>query len=192
MSIGVLEANFFMDTGKVSEMSAQIGQKAPDFKMQGIFKGEIRDVHLEDFTGKWIVLFFYPGDFTFVCPTEVKEFSVKNNEFKELDAQVLGVSVDSIHAHKAWIKELGELNYPLLSDITKEVSRRYGVLILDKGISLRGAFIIDPEGFLRYIVVHDLDIGRSVDEILRVLKALQTGEMCPVEWRPGKSTLGKV
>lgn len=191
MSIGVLEANFFMDTGKVSEMSAQIGQKAPDFKMQGIFKGEIRDVHLEDFTGKWIVLFFYPGDFTFVCPTEVKEFSVKNNEFKELDAQVLGVSVDSIHAHKAWIKELGELNYPLLSDITKEVSRRYGVLILDKGISLRGAFIIDPEGFLRYIVVHDLDIGRSVDEILRVLKALQTGEMCPVEWRPGKSTLGK-
>ena len=192
MSIGVLEANFFMDTGKVSEMSAQIGQKAPDFKMQGILKGEIRDVHLEDFTGKWIVLFFYPGDFTFVCPTEVKEFSVKNNEFKELDAQVLGVSVDSIHAHKAWIKELGELNYPLLSDITKEVSRRYGVLILDKGISLRGAFIIDPEGFLRYIVVHDLDIGRSVDEILRVLKALQTGEMCPVEWRPGKSTLGKV
>jgi len=116
-------------------MSAQIGQKAPDFKMQGI-------------------------------------------------------SVDSIHAHKAWIKELGELNYPLLSDITKEVSRRYGVLIPDKGISLRGAFIIDPEGFLRYIVVHDLDIGRCVDEILRVLKALQTGEMCPVEWRPGKSTLG--
>ena len=180
-----------MGTGKVSEMSAQIGQKAPDFIMQGIFKGEIRDVHLEDFTGKWIVLFFYPGDFTFVCPTEVKEFSVKNNELKELDAQVLGVSVDSIHAHKAWIKELGELNYPLLSDITKEVSRRYGVLILDKGISLRGAFIIDPEGFLRYIVVHDLDIGRSVDEILRVLRALQTGEMCPVEWRPGKSTLGK-
>ena len=172
-------------------MSAQIGQKAPDFRMQGIFKGEIRDVSLEDFAGKWVVLFFYPGDFTFVCPTEVTEFSVKNDEFKELDAQVLGVSVDSAYAHRAWIKELGEVKYPLLSDITKEVSRRYGVLIIDKGISLRGAFIIDPEGVIRYLVVHDLNIGRSVDEILRVLQALQTGEMCPVEWRPGKSTLGK-
>jgi alkyl hydroperoxide reductase subunit AhpC len=159
--------------------------------MQGIHEGKIIDVHPADFTGKWIVLFFYPGDFTFVCPTEVKAFSMKNNEFKELDAQVLGVSVDSVHAHKAWIKELGELNYPLLSDITREVSRRYGVLIPYKGVSLRGAFIIDPEGVLRYLVVHDLDIGRSVDEILRVLKALQTGEMCPVEWRPGKPTLGK-
>ncbi len=172
-------------------MSVQIGQKAPDFKMQGILKGEIRDVRLEDFALKWVVLFFYPGDFTFVCPTEVTEFSVKNDEFKELDAQVLGVSVDSVYAHKAWIKELGELNYPLLSDMTKEVSRRYGVLIPDKGVSLRGAFIIDPEGVLRYQVVHDLNIGRSVDEILRVLQALRTGEMCPVEWRPGKPTLGK-
>ena len=150
-------------------MSAQIGQNAPDFSMQGIREGKILDIRLEDFTGKWIVLFFYPGDFTFVCPTEVKEFSVKNNEFKEL----------------------GELNYPLLSDLTKEVSRRYGVLIPDKGINLRGAFIIEPEGFLRYLVVHDMDIGRSVDEILRVLRALQTGEMCPVDWRPAKPTMGK-
>ncbi len=172
-------------------MSIQIGQKAPDFKMQGILKGLISDVGLGDYTGKWIVLFFYPGDFTFVCPTEVTEFDTKNNEFNELDAQVLGVSVDSVYAHKAWIKELGELKYPLLSDITKEVSRKYGVLIFDKGISLRGAFIIDPDGILRYQVVHDLNIGRSVDEILRVLQALQTGEMCPVEWRPGRSTLGK-
>lgn len=172
-------------------MILQVGQKAPSFKMQGIFKGEIRDTHLEDYAGKWVVLFFYPGDFTFVCPTEVTGFSEKSQEFAELDAQVLGVSVDSVYAHKAWIKELGELNYPLLSDITKAISMSYGVLIVDKGISLRGAFIIDPEGFLRYQVVHDLNIGRSVDEILRVLKALQTGEMCPVEWRPGKATLGK-
>lgn len=172
-------------------MSVQVGQKAPSFKMQGIFKNEIRDIHLEDYAGKWAVLFFYPGDFTFVCPTEVTEFSEKNDDFAELDAQVLGVSVDSVYAHKAWIRDLGELRYPLLSDITKAVSRDYGVLIEDKGISLRGAFIIDPEGMLRYLVVHDLNIGRSVDEILRVLNALQTGEMCPVEWRPGKATLGK-
>ncbi|VVB84544.1 Peroxiredoxin [uncultured archaeon] len=172
-------------------MSLQVGQKAPVFKMQGIFKGEIRDIHLEDYAGKYVVLFFYPGDFTFVCPTEVKEFSERADDFAEQDAQVLGVSVDSVYAHKAWIKELGELRYPLLSDITKEVGRSYGILIEEKGITLRGAYIIDPEGVLRYQVVHDLNIGRSVDEILRVLKALQTGEMCPVEWRPGKSTLGK-
>ncbi len=172
-------------------MSVQVGQKAPSFKMQGIFQSEIRDIHLEDFSGKWVVLFFYPLDFTFVCPTEVTEFSERFNEFAEQDAIVLGASVDSVFSHKAWLKDLGELKYPLLSDITKEVSRNYGVLIEDKGISLRGAFIVDPEGFLRYQVVHDLNIGRSVDEILRVIKALQTGELCPVEWRPGKSTLGK-
>ena len=172
-------------------MSVQVGRKAPGFTMQGIAKGEIRDIHLEDYSGKWVVLFFYPGDFTFVCPTEVTAFSERYDDFTELDAQVLGVSVDSVYAHKAWLKELGELNYPLLSDITKEISRSYGVLIESKGVSLRGAFIIDPEGIIRYQVVHDLNIGRSVDEVLRVLKALQTGEMCPVEWRPGKSTLGK-
>jgi len=176
---------------QVSDMRLQVGQRAPVFTMQGIIKGEIRDIHLEDYSGKWVVLFFYPGDFTFVCPTEVREFSDRHDEFAELDAHVLGVSVDSVHAHRAWLKELGELRYPLLSDITKEVSRSYEVLIEQKGVSLRGAFIIDLEGILRYQVVHDLDIGRSVDEILRVLKALQTGEMCPVEWKPGKSTLGK-
>lgn len=171
-------------------MCIQVSQKAPGFKMQGIFKGEIRDIHLEDYSKKWVVLFFYPLDFTFVCPTEVTEFSERHDDFEKLDAQVLGVSVDSVYSHKAWLKELGELKYPLLSDITKEVSRNYGTLIEDKGISLRGAFIIDPEGTLRYQVVHDLNIGRSVEEILRVLEALQTGELCPVEWRPGKATLG--
>ncbi len=175
----------------MNAICVQVGQKAPGFKMEGILKGEIRDIHLEDYVGKWVVLFFYPLDFSFVCPTEVIEFSERFDEFAALDAQVLGVSVDSVYSHKAWLKELGELKYPLLSDITKEFSRCYGVLIEEKGISLRGAFIIDPEGVIRYQVVHDLNIGRSVDEILRVLKALQTGEMCPVEWRPGKSTLGK-
>ncbi len=172
-------------------MSVQVGRKAPSFSMQGIIRREIRDVHLDDYSGKWVVLFFYPGDFTFVCPTEVTEFSERCDDFADLNAQVLGVSVDSVYAHQAWLKELGELKYPLLSDITKEISRSYGVLIESKGVSLRGAFIIDPEGIVRYQVIHDMNIGRSVDEVLRVLKALQTGELCPVEWRPGKPTLGK-
>src|SRR3990170_7685335 len=116
-------------------MSVQVGQKAPGFKMQGIFKNEIRDIHLEDYAGKWAVLFFYPGDFTFVCPTEVTEFSEKNDDFAELDAQVLGVSVDSVFSHKAWLKELGELKYPSLSDMAKDVSRKDGVLLEGKGIS---------------------------------------------------------
>ena len=137
-------------------MSVQVGQKAPGFKMQGILKGEIRDVHLDDYAGKWVVLFFYPGDFTFVCPTEVTEFSERSDDFSELGAQVLGVSVDSVYAHRAWLRELGELKYPLLSDMTREVSRSYRVLIEEKGIDLRGAFIIDPEGMLRYQVVHTL------------------------------------
>src|SRR3989338_10427230 len=138
-----------------------------------------------------IFVFFYPLDFTFICPTEITEFSKRESEFKTLNAQVLGVSVDSVFSHKAWLKELGNLNYPLLSDMTKDVSRKYSVFLEDKGISLRGAFIIDPEGKVKYQLVHDLGVGRSVEEILRVLKALQTGELCPVEWKPGKKTLGK-
>ena len=172
-------------------MSAKVGQNAPEFTLQGVVGDKFKDVCLDEYKGKWVVLFFYPLDFTFICPTEITEFSKRDNEFKSLSAQVLGVSIDSVFSHNAWLKELGNLNYPLLSDITKEVSRKYGVLLEDKGIALRGTFIIDPEGKLRYQLVHDLGIGRSVEEILRVLRALQTGELCPVEWKPGKKTLGK-
>ena len=172
-------------------MSVTVGQNAPEFTLQGVVGDKFKDVCLDEYKGKWVVLFFYPLDFTFICPTEITEFSKRDSEFKSLNAQVLGVSVDSVYSHKAWLKEIGNLNYPLLSDITKEVSRKYGVLLEDKGIALRGAFIIDPEGKLRYQLVHDLGIGRSVEEILRVLRALQTGELCPVEWKPGKKTLGK-
>ena len=172
-------------------MSIKIGQNAPEFTMQGVVGDKFKDVCLDEFKGKWVVLFFYPLDFTFICPTEITEFSKRDSEFKALNAQVLGVSIDSVFSHKAWLKDLGNLNYPLLSDITKEVSRKYGVLLEDKGIALRGTFIIDPEGKLRYQLVHDLGIGRSIEEILRVLRALQTGELCPVEWKPGKKTLGK-
>lgn len=172
-------------------MSIKIGQNAPEFTLQGVVGDKFKDVCLDEFKGKWVVLFFYPLDFTFICPTEITEFSKRDSEFKALNAQVLGVSIDSVFSHKAWLKELGNLNYPLLSDITKEVSRKYGVLLEEKGIALRGTFIIDPDGKLRYQLIHDLGIGRSIEEILRVLRALQTGELCPVEWKPGKKTLGK-
>ena len=172
-------------------MSTKVGQNAPEFTLQGVVGDKFKDVCLDEYKGKWVVLFFYPLDFTFICPTEITEFSKRDSEFKSMNAQVLGASIDSVFSHKAWLKELGSLNYPLLSDITKEVSRKYGVLLEEKGIALRGTFIIDPEGKLRYQLVHDLGIGRSVEEILRVLRALQTGELCPVEWKPGKKTLGK-
>ena len=172
-------------------MSTKVGQNAPEFTLQGVVGDKFKDVCLDEFKGKWVVLFFYPLDFTFICPTEITEFSKRDSEFKQLNAQVLGASTDSVYSHKAWLKELGNLNYPLLSDITKEASRKYGVLLEEKGIALRGTFIIDPEGKLRYQLVHDLGIGRSIEEILRVLRALQTGELCPVEWKPGKNTLGK-
>jgi len=151
---------------------------------------EFTKVSLSDYKGKWVVFFFWPLDFTFVCPTEVTEFTKRYKEIQDLGAQVLGASVDSQYAHLAWVDDIGEQAYPLLSDITKEVSRRYGVLIEDEGIALRGLFIIDPEGIIRYSVVHDLSVGRNVDETIRVLAALQTGELCPVGWEPGEETLG--
>jgi peroxiredoxin 2/4 len=179
-------------------MERQIGIEAPDFKMEGIEGdgNEFTTIKLSDYKGKWLVLFFYPLDFTFVCPTEISGISKRIDEFKKLKAEVLGVSIDSKFSHKAWINSdkanggLGKINYVLASDITKEVSRNYGVLIEDEGIALRGLFIIDPKGIIRYSVVHDLNIGRSVDEMLRVLQALQSGGMCPIDWEPGDAHLG--
>ena len=178
-------------------MDRIVGIDAPDFKMETVTgDGEnFRTVSLSDYKGKWLVLFFYPLDFTFVCPTEISGLSKRINEFKELNAEVLGISIDSVHSHKAWINSsaenggLGKINYPLASDITKEVSRKYGVLIEDEGIALRGLYIIDPEGKIRYSVMHDLNVGRSADETLRVLQALQSGGLCPIDWHPGEEHL---
>jgi peroxiredoxin (alkyl hydroperoxide reductase subunit C) len=152
-------------------------------------------VSLSDYKGKWLVLFFYPLDFTFVCPTEITALSDRLDEFKELNAEVLGVSTDSVYSHRAWIKTPREengiagLKYPLAADMLHTVSRDYGVLVEDQGIALRGLFIIDPEGILKYSVINSLNIGRSVDETLRVLEALQTGGLCPADWKPGKPLL---
>jgi len=168
----------------------QIGEKAPDFALEGVLDREFVEVKLGDYVGDWVVLFFYPLDFTFVCPTEIRGFAARLSEFEGLNAQVLGCSVDSKYSHLAWIeRDLGKLGFPLLSDMTGSVAREYGVLLEEKGHTLRGTFIVDPEGVLRYSLVHDNNIGRNTEEILRVLQALQTGELCPVDWKPGMQTL---
>ena len=169
----------------------QIGQPAPEFTMEGYFKGDKKKYSLADNKGKWTLLFFYPLDFTFVCPTELIELSKKVDDFKDANAEVLGISVDSVYSHEAWMKDLGDLNYPLLSDITKSVSKSYNILLEEEGVSLRGAFIIDPNGILKCYMVNDLSIGRNVDELIRLIQAFQTGDLCPVGWHKGEDTLGK-
>jgi alkyl hydroperoxide reductase subunit AhpC len=169
----------------------QIGKLAPEFRAEGYFKGKKGEYSLSDYRGKWILLFFYPLDFTFVCPTELIELSKRNKEFEDINTQVLGISVDSVYSHEAWLKEIGDFDYPLLSDLTKKISKSYNVLLEEKGISLRGAFVIDPEGILKCYMVNDLSVGRSVDELLRLITAFKTGDLCPVGWKPGNKTLGK-
>lgn len=179
---------------------AKVGEPAPDFTMQIAQFGDnpktmISSVSLATYAGKWLVLFFYPLDFTSVCPTEIIAFSKRKQEFDELDAEILGVSVDSVFSHIAWMNTpvdqngLGPIAFPLASDTPRKTAKRYGVLIEETGISLRGLFIIDPGGILQYLIVHNLNTGRSVNETLRVLEALQTGTLCPSDWQPGENTL---
>lgn len=173
-------------------MERLVGKKAPDFKMNVCTGDDCRfeEVKLKDYEGKWLVMFFYPLNFTDVWPTELRAYSERIDEFKDLNAELISISTDSEHAHKAWIKGgLGPINYPMASDNTMEVSKDYGVLIEEEGISLRGLFIIDPEGIIRYSVTHDLDVGRSVDETLRVLNALNTGGLTPANWSIGDKLL---
>lgn len=172
-------------------MQTLVGKPAPDFTLEGVFGDQFKTVSLKDYRGRWLVIFFYPLDFTFVCPTEITAFNDAYDQFQAMNTDVLSVSVDSVHSHLAWKKDLGELRFGMLSDMTKEMSRDYGVLIEEKGISLRGAFVIDPDGIMKMAVVHDLSIGRNVDEIVRVVQACQTGELCPIGWKPGQKTLGK-
>ncbi len=178
---------------KADRKRAKVGEPAPVFTLDAVVGKEFSKVSLTDLHGKWVVLFFYPLDFTFVCPTEIRGFNAALDRFKKLNAAVLGASTDSKYAHLAWIErgDLGKLDYPLLSDITKEVAERYGILDEKEGVALRGLFIIDPDGVLQYELVHSLSVGRSVEETLRVLEALQTGELCPLGWHPGEKTLGK-
>lgn len=173
-------------------MERLIGKNAPSFKMKAVTGDgkEFIEVKLDDYKGKWLVLFFYPLDFTFVCPTEITGYSKRIEDFKNMGAEILAASTDSEYSHQAWINgSLGKINFPLASDYTKKVAFDFGILIEEEGIALRGLFIIDPDGIIRYSVVHDLNIGRSVDETLRVLAALQTGGLCPIDWKVGERTL---
>lgn len=172
---------------------ARVGGKAPDFTANSYFKGEFQEVTLSDTlkAGKWAVLFFYPLDFTFVCPTEIKQFSAKADAIRAEGAEIFGVSVDSEHSHKAWCQgDLGDLEFPLISDLKKDISDSYGVLHPD-GVSLRGTFIIDPEGTIHHATINNLPIGRSVEETIRTLQAAKSGDLCPVGWQKGEDTLGK-
>ncbi len=165
-------------------------EKAPSFKASAVVgRGDFKEISLADYQGKYVVLFFYPLDFTFVCPTEIMEFSRRASEFKATNTQILGASCDSKYSHKAWVDSgLGELNYPLLADFTKEIAEAYGCLLSD-GFPARATYIIDPDGVVQYIAINNPNVGRSVTETLRVLEAIQTGAKCPVEWRKGDKPL---
>jgi peroxiredoxin (alkyl hydroperoxide reductase subunit C) len=166
----------------------QIGQKAPEFRVTGVLHGGTREYALEHLSGKWLVLFFYPADFTFICPTEVVGFSKAVAQFKTEQAEVWGVSVDSIDSHRKWADELGGIDCPLLSDNGRRLSRLYGVLDEKEGVSMRATFIINAAGEVTYVVVSHANVGRSVEETLRVLKALRTERLCPSGWKPGEAT----
>jgi peroxiredoxin 2/4 len=178
----------------------RVGQAAPDFSATAVYDQEFKTIKLSDYRGKYVVLFFYPLDFTFVCPTEITAFSDRYSEFKALNTEVLGVSVDSEFSHLAWIQTdrkaggLGDLSYPLVADLKKEISTAYNVLDPDAGVALRGLFIIDPDGVIQHATINNLAVGRNVDETLRVLQAFQyvqshPDEVCPAGWQPGEKTM---
>ncbi len=178
----------------------RVGQPAPDFTATAVVDQEFKTIKLSDYRGQYVVLFFYPLDFTFVCPTEITAFSDRYSEFTALNTEVLGVSVDSEFSHLAWIQTdrklggLGDLSYPLVSDIKKEISSAYNVLEPEAGVALRGLFLIDKDGTVQHATVNNLSFGRSVDETLRVLQAVQhvqshPDEVCPAGWTPGDKTM---
>lgn len=175
-----------------------VGKQAPDFKGNAVVNGAIKEISLSDFNGKWKVLFFYPLDFTFVCPTEITAFSDKINMFKDMNCEVIGCSVDSEFSHLAWTQQprnkggLGEINYPLLADLTKEVARSYGVL-MDEAVAFRGTFIIDDNNVVQHCSINNLSVGRNVEEIARLVEGYQYtakhGEVCPAGWNKGGDTM---
>jgi len=176
---------------------AKVGQPAPDFNLPSTKNLETlgENVKLSDYKGKWLIQVFYPLDFTFVCPTELTAFSDRYEELQGVGAEVIGISTDSVHSHRAWLRTPRDENgieglvYPLASDVGGRLAKKYNILLEDENIALRGLFIINPDGVLQYAVVHDLNIGRSVDETLRVLQGLQTGGLCAADWTPGQQNL---
>jgi peroxiredoxin 2/4 len=182
-----------------AEGCLRVGQIAPDFTATAVVGQQFKQIKLSSYR-QYVVLFFYPLDFTFVCPTEIIAFSDRQAEFQALNTEILGISVDSEFSHLAWIQTerkmggLGDINYPLVSDLKREISMAYNVLDPQQGVALRGLFIIDRAGVLQYATINNLSFGRSVDETLRVLQAIQhvqtnPNEVCPADWQPGAKTM---
>nr|YP_009510663.1 2-Cys peroxiredoxin [Gracilaria ferox]AXI96336.1 2-Cys peroxiredoxin [Gracilaria ferox]UAD85820.1 2-Cys peroxiredoxin [Gracilaria ferox] len=183
----------------INNNDVRVGKQAPNFSAVAVYDQEFKQITLSDYLGKYVILLFYPLDFTFVCPTEITSFSDAYKDIKGLNAEILGISVDSEYSHLAWLQMerdvggLGNLNYPLVSDLTKDISASYNVLT-EEGTALRGLFIIDKQGIIQYSLVNNLDFGRSVSETLRILKAIQyvqshPDEVCPADWQPGQATI---
>lgn len=174
-----------------------INDSAPDFSEEAFYEGVIKKVSLSDYRGKWVILFFYPADFTLVCPTELESLADNYDAFKRLGAEIISVSTDTAHVHKAWYESssaIGKIRFPMLADPAHRVSRDYSVLVPQKGMSIRATFLIDPKGMVKAIEYHDNDIGRSVDELLRKLQAAKfvqehKGKLCPMNWKPGSHTI---
>lgn len=179
-------------------MPALVTQPAPEFKGTAVINGDFKDISLADYKGKYLVLFFYPLDFTFVCPTEILAFNDRVDDFRKMNAELVACSVDSKFSHRAWWDTpraqggIKDVKMPLLADLTKKIAADYGVL-LDAGIALRGLFIIDTKGIVRHITINDLPLGRNVDEALRLIQAIdfadKNGEVCPANWTPGAATI---
>ncbi len=175
----------------------KINEKAPEFNVEAFHDGQIKNIALKDFQGKWVVLFFYPADFTFVCPTELGELADNYETFKKLNTEILSVSVDTAFVHKAWHDEsatIKKINYPMLADPTHTICNNYGTLIDSEGLSLRATFVIDPHGVVKAYEFHNNSIGRSSAELIRKIEAAQFvekngGEVCPASWKPGSKTL---
>lgn len=175
----------------------QLGQKVAELELEAYHNDQVKKIKLADFQGKWVVLVFYPADFTFVCPTELEELADLYESFREFGAEVLSVSTDTVYVHKAWHDQspsIKKIRFPMVADPSGKLCREFGTLIEDKGLSWRGSFIVDPDGVVRAFEMHDNSIGRSAKELLRKLQAAQfvrehKGEVCPASWQPGKKTL---
>jgi peroxiredoxin 2/4 len=180
-------------------MGVLVGRQAPEFKATAVINGDFKEISLTDYKGKNVLLFFYPLDFTFVCPTEMHAFQDKLENFRKLNTEVIGVSIDSQFSHLAWLNTpknnggISGVKYPIVADITKTIARDYDVLKADAGVAYRGAFLIDRNGLVRHQTVNDLPLGRNVDEFLRLVEALQFheehGEVCPANWKKGEKAM---
>jgi len=173
-----------------------VGDTFPSFQLKATISSEINqaftDITNQTYAGKWLVVFFWPKDFTFVCPTEIAEFGKLNSEFNDRDTQVLGASIDSEFVHLAWRQHRAELNdlpFPMLADVKRELSSQLGIIDPNEGVAMRATYIIDPQGIIRFAMVTDLNVGRNTKEVLRILDALQTDELCPCNWQKGQETL---